>query len=350
MREPRPSVLAMRPYSPPTGNRANMLRLDFNERTTPLPPQLLAAIRAAITDDSLSMYPDYDAALPAAARLLGRPAESIVLTNGTDEAIQLLVATYLSPGDRLVIIEPSYAMYRFYAEAAGVEVDAVQCSVDDDLAIPVDEIIRRLPGAAALFIANPNNPTGAALSLDTLTRIAEAAGDTLVLVDEAYVEFHGVTALPLLDRFDNVVVSRTFSKAYGLAGLRCGCLAAAEPVTRWLRTAQSPYSVNAVAAAALAAVAALQPAEEIDRHVREVIDARTHTAAALERLGFRVFPSAANFLLFHAGERADRILRHLAGNGILIRDRRHDLDGCLRVSIGSPEQMQQFVTEMERCT
>jgi len=350
MREPRPSVRAMRPYSPPTGNRVNMLRLDFNERTAPQPPQLLAAIRAAITDDSLSMYPDYDAALPAAARLLGRPAESIVLTNGTDEAIQLLVTTYLSPGDRLVIIEPSYAMYRFYAEAAGVEVDAVQCSVDDDLAIPVDEIIRRLPGAAALFIANPNNPTGAALSLDTLTRIAEAAGDTLVLVDEAYVEFHGVTALSLLDRFDNVVVSRTFSKAYGLAGLRCGCLAAPEPTTRWLRTAQSPYSVNAVAAAALAAVAALQPDETFDRYVREVIEARTYTAAALERLGLRVFPSAANFLLFDAGEGADRMLRHLADRGILIRDRRHEIPRCLRVSIGTPEQMHRFVTEMERCT
>ena len=349
MREPRPSVRAMRPYSPPTGNRVNMLRLDFNERTAPQPPQLLAAIRAAITDDSLSMYPDYDAALPAAARLLGRPAGSIVLTNGTDEAIQLVVNAYLSPGDRLVVIEPSYAMYRFYAEVAGVEVDAVACQLSDDLAIPVDEIIRRLPGAAALFLANPNNPTGAVLPLDALTRIAEAAGDTLVLVDEAYVEFHGVTALGLLDRFENVMVSRTFSKAFGLAGLRCGCLVAAEPVARWLRTAQSPYSVNVVAAAAITALAELAD-DDVDRYVHEVTEARAATTAALERLGLRVFPSAANFVLFHAGESADRILRHLTAAGILIRDRRHELPGCLRVSIGTREQMHRFVTEMERCT
>ena len=110
MREPRPSVRAMRPYSPPTGHRAGMLRLDFNERVGPQSPRLVEAIRAAITDESLSMYPAYDTALPAAARLVGRPADTIVLTNGTDEAIQLVVNTYLSPGDRLVVIEPSYAM------------------------------------------------------------------------------------------------------------------------------------------------------------------------------------------------------------------------------------------------
>lgn len=346
MPEPRSSVRAMRPYSPPTGDRLGALRLDFNENTTSTSAAVMAAVVAAVTGERLAAYPDYADALPTIARGLGVAPDGLVLTNGTDEAIQLLVNTFLEAGDRLVILEPSYAMYRFYAEVAGVEVAPVAYRVADDLAFPVDAVLAALDqGADAVFIANPNNPTGAAIDVEAVRRILNHASGALVLIDEAYVEFSGVSVLGLIDENPNLVVSRTFSKAYGLAGLRCGCLVADAELLQWVRRAQSPYSVNALAA--VAAAAAITDADYVDAYVAEVLTARRFTRDRLVALGYRVFPSDANFLLFEAGDRKDLLLAVLRESGILVRDRSHEIDGCLRVTIGTQSQMGQFIAIME---
>jgi histidinol-phosphate aminotransferase len=346
MLEPRRSVRAMRPYSPPTGGRLGALRLDFNENTTSTDAAVIEAIKAAVTGEVLAAYPDYTESLPAIARGLGVGADRLVLTNGTDEAIQLLVNTFLEPGSRLAILDPSYAMYRFYAEVAGVEVVPVAYRLDDDLAFPIDALLDVLgAGVDAVFIANPNNPTGGAISVDTVRRIVESAADALVLIDEAYVEFSGVSVIDLVDEYPNLAVSRTFSKAYGLAGLRCGCLVAAPDALRWVRRAQSPYSVNALAA--VAAAAAVANAGYVRQFVDDVLAARRFTDSRLRALGYRVFPSDANFLLFVAGERKGRLLDALQTESVLVRDRSHEIDGCLRVTIGTRSQMERFITIVE---
>jgi histidinol-phosphate aminotransferase len=346
MLEPRRSVRAMRPYSPPTGGRIGALRLDFNENTTSTTATVIEAIKAAVTGELLAAYPDYAVSLPAIARGLGVGADRLVLTNGTDEAIQLLVNTFLEPGSRLAILEPSYAMYRFYAEVAGVEVVPVAYCLDDDLAFPLDALLDVLgTGVDAVFIANPNNPTGGAIAIDTVRRIVECAADALVLIDEAYVEFSGVSAIDLVDEYPNLVVSRTFSKAYGLAGLRCGCLVAAPDALQWVRRAQSPYSVNALAA--VAAAAAVANPGYVREFVDDVLAARSFTEIRLRELGYRVFPSNANFLLFVAGERTGRLLDALHTESVLVRDRSHEIDGCLRVTIGTQSQMERFITIVE---
>jgi histidinol-phosphate aminotransferase len=336
----------MHPYSPPTGNRLGALRLDFNENTTSTSDAVMAAVVAAITGERLAAYPDYADALPTIARGLGVSSDRLVLTNGTDEAIQLLVNTFLDKGDRLVILEPSYAMYRFYAEVAGVDVVPVTYRVADDLAFPVDAVLGALDeGADAVFIANPNNPTGGAIDVATVRRILDRARGALVLIDEAYVEFTGVTVLGLIDEYPNLVVSRTFSKAYGLAGLRCGCLVADAGTLQWVRRAQSPYSVNAIAA--VAAAAAIDDRRHVEAYVAEVVAARGFTRDRLVALGYRVFPSDANFLLFDAGDRKDALLAALREAGVLVRDRSHEIDGCLRVTIGTKSHMEQFIAIME---
>lgn len=346
MLEPRRSVRAMRPYSPPTGGRLGALRLDFNENTTSTAATVIEAIKAAVTGESLAAYPDYAESLSVIADGLGVEANQLVLTNGTDEAIQLLVNTFLEPGSRLVILEPSYAMYRFYAEVADVEVVPVVYRLDDDLAFPLDALLDVLgTGVDAVFIANPNNPTGSSISVDTVRRIVERAADALVLIDEAYVEFSGISAIDLVDDHPNLMVSRTFSKAYGLAGLRCGCLVSNPRNLDWVRRAQSPYSVNALAA--VAAAAAVADPGYVHAFVADVLAAKRFTETRLRELGYRVFPSDANFLLFVAGRRKGRLLDALHAESVLVRDRSHEIDGCLRVTIGTQSQMERFITIVE---
>jgi len=345
--QPREAVRAMRPYTPPTQGREHAMRLDFNENTIGCSPAVLAAITSALTGDRLAMYPEYNTALSQVAAFLDVPQDNIMLTNGTDEAIQVLVNTFVEPGSELLILHPSYAMYRFYAEVAGVKVHEVDYNVEDGLRFPLRALLDAIkPNTRAIFVANPNNPTGGAVSLDEIRQLLNAAPNVLVLVDEAYVEFSGISALSLISQFPQLVISRTFSKAFGLAGLRCGCLISNSENIAWAKKAQSPYSVNVLAA--VAASAAVQDTSFVDAYVQEVISARTFVVSELNRLGIRQFPTDANFVLIDLAGRAQEIVDRLRKAEILIRDRSHELPGCVRVTIGTNKQMQQFISELEK--
>jgi len=345
--QPREAVRAMRPYTPPTQGREHAMRLDFNENTIGCSPAVLAAITSALTGDRLAMYPEYNTALSQVAAFLDVPQDNIMLTNGTDEAIQVLVNTFVEPGSELLILHPSYAMYRFYAEVAGVKVHEVDYNVEDGLRFPLRALLDAIkPNTRAIFVANPNNPTGGAVSLDEIRQLLNAAPNVLVLVDEAYVEFSGISALSLISQFPQLVISRTFSKAFGLAGLRCGCLISNSENIAWAKKAQSPYSVNVLAA--VAASAAVQDTSFVDAYVQEVISARTFVVSELNRLGIRQFPTDANFVLIDLAGRAQEIVDRLRKAEILIRNRSHELPGCVRVTIGTNKQMQQFISELEK--
>jgi histidinol-phosphate aminotransferase len=345
--QPREAVRAMRPYTPPTQGREHAMRLDFNENTIGCSPAVLAAITSALTGDRLAMYPEYNTALSQVAAFLDVPQDNIMLTNGTDEAIQVLVNTFVEPGSELLILHPSYAMYRFYAEVAGVKVHEVDYNVEDGLRFPLEALLDAIkPNTRAIFVANPNNPTGGAVSLDEIRQLLNAAPNVLVLVDEAYIEFSGISALSLISQFPQLVISRTFSKAFGLAGLRCGCLISNSENIAWAKKAQSPYSVNVLAA--VAASAAVQDTSFVDAYVQEVISARTFVVSELNRLGIRQFPTDANFVLIDLAGRAQEIVDRLRKAETLIRNRSHELPGCVRVTIGTNKQMQQFISELEK--
>ena len=222
--QPRKAVLGMAPYSPPTGNRLDKLRLDFNENTVGCSPRVIARLKETLDAGLLTVYPDYARAKAALAEFFRVSPDELLLTNGTDEAIQVLVNTYIDDGDEVIALRPSYAMYRFYAEVAGakiVEVDYQPPAV----AFPLEELLAAItPRTRAILIANPNNPTGTAVNLAGIERILKAAPHAAVLIDEAYYEFFGVTALNLIWKYPQLFVSRTFSKVYGMAALRMGCL------------------------------------------------------------------------------------------------------------------------------
>lgn len=342
---PRDAVLKMAPYSPPTGGRADKLRLDFNENTVGCSPRVLAALRDCLTAGGLTIYPEYGDAKKEVAAFFGVAPGALLFTNGTDEAIQVLVNTYVDDGDDVLLMRPSYAMYRFYAEVAGAAIRELDYH-GGDLAFPLEAFLAAIrPGTRAIIIANPNNPTGSAIDLHAIERILQAAPGAAVLIDEAYFEFYGVTALPLIDRYPNLFVSRTFSKVYGMAAMRMGCLFSGPANIAYLHKAQSPYSVNALAV--MAARAAIQDTGYIENYVAEVHAARGLLRAGLDELNIPYFPSQANFVLMRIGPRAIEVRDRLREKGVLVRDRSYEIEGCVRVTVGTREQVRRFLRELK---
>ena len=184
------------------------------------------------------------------AKHLGVAPEQVVLTNGVDEAIHVLFETFLDSGDELLLPVPTYTMYEVYASATDARVVTVPAGAD--LQFPFDRLVNAItPRTKVIAIANPNSPSGSIATREQIIELAQRAPQAVVLVDEAYFHFHGETVIDLINVLPNVVIARTFSKAYGLAGLRLGVLAGPVELMRWIRRVLSPYSVNSLALACL---------------------------------------------------------------------------------------------------
>ena len=335
----------MAPYSPPTGGRAGKLRLDFNENTVGCSPAVIEFLKQQLDAGGLTIYPEYTDAKHELAAFFGVDENELLFTNGTDEAIQVVVNTYVDDNDEVLLLKPSYAMYRFYAEVAGAAVREIEYRAGD-LSFPLDELLAAVrPDTKAILIANPNNPTGTGVSLDAIEKILDAAPNAAVLIDEAYFEFSGITVLPQIKARPNLFVSRTFSKVYGMAAMRFGCLFSHADNVKFLHKAQSPYSVNTLAT--LAARAAIRDCAYVNAYVDEVLAARALVYEGLHSLGIRTFASEANFVLFEAGERAIPVRDELRNRGVLIRDRSYEIPGCVRVTIGTRAQVERFLSELK---
>lgn len=343
--EVRESVQRMRPYHPPLEGRTEKLRLDFNENPIGCSPAVRRAL-ARLSGASIASYPEQETVRKQAARHFGVRPEELLLTNGTDEALQLVVNVFVEAGERVLLVEPTYAMYRFYCELAGAKVTAAR--YDEQMRFPWKEVMAELRrGPRVFFLPNPNSPTGQLLSPAELRRILRAAPRTMVVVDEAYFEFCGVTAIPWIRRQANLIVTRTFSKTCGLAGLRLGCLFVHGELAAQMRKAQSPYPVNVAALAA--AEAAMRDRGFISKTVREVVRGRKELERGLGRLGIRYFPSAGNFVLAYFGERAEPVVAALERKGILVRDRSSDFggEGYVRITLGTAPQTRRFLRELK---
>ncbi len=342
---PRAAVEKMAPYSPPTAGREGKLRLDFNENTVGCSPRVLRALKRLTTRERLAIYPEYGAAREKLAAFFGVAAGELIFTNGTDEAIQVVINTYVDDGAPVLLLQPSYAMYRFYAELAGAGVREITYRTTD-LAFPLEELLDAItPEIRAVLIANPNNPTGTAVDVAGIRRILEKAEHAAVLIDEAYFEFCGTTALPLVREFPNLFVSRTFSKVYGMAAMRLGCLFSQAENIPWLHKGQSPYSVNALAV--LCACEAVEDREYIDRYVAEALESRRLLCKALDRLRVPYFPSAGNFVLARFGERSIEIRDRLREKGVLVRDRSYEIAGCVRITVGKKAQLRRLLAALK---
>ena len=342
--KPRLAVQKMAPYSPPTAGRAGKLRLDFNENTVGCSPRVIEALRRGVEAESLAVYPEYGEAKEAIARYFQVSPAQFVFTNGTDEAIQVFINTYVDAGQEAIVLKPAYAMYRFYAEVAGARVIEIPYGLD--MEFPLDALLGAITkDTRAILLANPNNPTGTAVSLEGIARILRKARHAAVLIDEAYYEFSGITALPEIAAQPNLFVCRTFSKVFGMAAMRLGCLFSNEANVRFLHKAQSPYSVNMLAI--LAAQAAVEDVDYVRSYVAEALAARELLCLGLEKLGIAYIPSSANFVLGRFGERAIEVRDALRTRGILVRDRSYEAPGCVRITVGTRDQTRRMLAVLE---
>ena len=327
------------------------LRLHQNENTGGCSPRVLEAL-ARLRADQVGFYPPYAAASDACARYLGITADRIALTNGLDEGIMALSVAYLRPAaagpiPQAIVPEPAFEIYRFDTAVAGGHL--VQVMPKPDFSFALDEVIAAItPATRVVFLTNPNNPTGVSMPLDAIRTIARRVPpDGVVLVDEAYAEFSGRTFIPDLQAFPNVIVGRTFSKAYGLAGLRIGCLVGAPDALEPIRRAVPVYSVNI--AAVVAVQAALDDQAYLDRYLRQVTESKALLYAACDRLGLTYWKSDANFVLVCAGARTAALVNGAAARGVYIRDRSTEpgCDGCLRIGTGLVEHTRRCIEVIE---
>jgi histidinol-phosphate aminotransferase len=341
MLKPRESIARLSPYHSSIVSRAG-LSLHLNESMAGCSRRVLERLRSLSAAD-VSLYPQREVGERLIANFLGIAPEQVLLTNGMDEALSLLFTTYLGPGDELLFADPTFVMYPALGEALGAQV--VRLPSGEDLTLPVADFLARIsPRTRVIAIANPNNPTGLAASRADLLKIAESAPNAAVLIDEAYFEFCGAaltcrTLIPALPRHPNLFVARTFSKAYGLAGLRLGVLTGAAEQIDYLRRLSLPFNVNAVALACLEE--ALADRAFVSEHVAQIKRGRERLAQLFDDLGLRFWPSQTNFVLVRVGAKTKAFVESMQRHGVLVRDTSANpgCDGCVRITVGTPQQM-----------
>lgn len=328
----RPAVRALSAYhldQPPF-----RYKLDQNECPWEPPARLKREVAAALAAADWARYPDFHG--DELRRALGRrhdwPLEGVLVGNGSNELLATALAAIAGPGDEVLGLAPGFGLYPALAERSGARFRAL--GPRPDLALPLAELEAEVEcdPRRPVLVCSPNNPTGEAVEPERLGRLAERL-DAPLLLDGAYAEFCRFDYRPLLDEHPNLVLFRTFSKAWALAGLRLGYLLARPELVAELIKVKLPYNVGRAAIAAGTAVLAAET--RLSRRVRAVVARREGWRRLFERFGFEVLPSEANFLLVRCGERAAAVRGGLAERGILVRDvsRGPGLGGCLRVTV-----------------
>jgi histidinol-phosphate aminotransferase len=327
------------------------LRLHQNENTGGCSPRVVRAL-AALTTQDLAYYPPYEAAAAACARYLEVDPDRLSLVNGLDEGIMALAVGYLRPSAAVprpeaIVPEPAFEIFAFDTEIAGGQV--VRVAPRPDFSFPLDDVLAAITSnTRVVFLTNPNNPTGAGIPIDAIRAVARhLPPQAVVFVDEAYAEFAGASFIPELPSFPNVIVGRTFSKAFGLAGIRIGAVTGHPDALEPLRFAVPVYSVNIAAVVALQA--ALEDLDFVADYVKQVSVSRQLVYEACDRLGLRYWPSAANFVLVDAGANTAALVAGVAARGIYLRDRSTEpgCSGCVRITAGVVEHTRRLIAAME---
>lgn len=326
------------------------MRLHLNENTAGCSPAVLEVLRA-LGRSAAGCYPDYDDALAAVAGYFDVPADHVLLTNGLDEGILAAAAAgcrdHSAGTPDVVGVTPAFDEYEISTAAVGGRM--VTVALGEDFVLSPDGVRAALtPRTRLVFLANPHNPSGTTVPLEALRSLVRDAAPALVFIDEAYADFSGETliARATFDALPNLLVGRTFSKAYGLAGLRVGVVVGAPATLAPLRRVIPPYSVNAWAAAALPAAIADRPYR--DWYLAQAAASRALLSGACERLGLRTWPSAANFMLVRVAD-APSTVKALAARGVAVRDRSGDpgCGQCIRITAGIVDDTRRAIAALE---
>ena len=327
------------------------MRLHLNENTAGCSPAVMQALRA-LGRQHAGFYPAYEEARAAVARHFAIPADHLALTNGLDEGILAAVGAAFrdrgGPIPETVGVAPAFDMYEVCTTALGGRMVTVPMA--PGYALDASGIRAAITAATRIvFLTNPHNPSGTTCSLVELRDLAADIDPVLLFVDEAYADFSGETLIDgaTFERLPNLIVGRTFSKAYGIAGLRAGAVFAAPATLAPLIRVIPPYSLNAWAAAALPA--ALADKDYRDWYIQQASASRMLLTEACRKLRLETWPSAANFMLVRVGERAPQIIAALAAKGVVVRDRSKEAgcEHCIRITTGLVDDTTRAVAALE---
>ena len=332
----RPEIRALHAYEAAV-QVDDTIRLNANEAPRPGP--------AGHFRRPLNRYPEVrpQKLRNALAERFGCRPEQLLVTRGSSEAIDLVIRSFCRAGeDAVLVTAPSFSMYRHYAEIQGARLIEVATRPAQDFAIDVRALLSACDDRTTLiFVCSPNNPTGTTLPRADLETLLQARGDrSAIVVDEAYVEFGGnASVTELLDRYDNLLVLRTLSKALAFAGVRCGAVAGPPAVIGMLSAVQAPYALATPVVECVEDALQTDQLEAAQAAVAEIIAERERMADALQQLESvtKVWPSDANFLLVRFRD-ARRVMRYCAERGVLLRHFGGDLEDCIRITIGTPAE------------
>ena len=325
------------------------VKLDQNENPYELPADLKQEVVDRVLRRPWGRYPEFvpAAAIKTLSKFTGWPEDGILCGNGSNELIQASLSVTLGPGRRMVVPQPTFTLYKLMATTLQADVDQIYLD-PDNFTFDVDKLIEASRMADVTVVCTPNNPTGTLLDRDVLVAVLKNAKG-IVLVDEAYHEFSGQTALPLLTDHRNLVVLRTFSKAMSMAGLRFGYMMAHPEIAREVNKSKLPYNVNIFTLAAAEIV--IERRSELSQAIATLVRERDRVFAELQkRPALQAFPSKANFILMKTAKPARELFEALYSQGVLVRDVSGYplLDRCLRVSIGTPQENGRFLTALDR--
>lgn len=319
------------------------IKLNTNENPYPPSPKVLNAIKGAV-NERLRLYPDpiATAARVKIAETLGTKPEWVMAGNGSDDLLSIIIRSFAGPGDKVVFPYPSYMLYKTLAELQ----DATACAIDftEDYSLPEDFVVK---GAKVTFIANPNSPSGTLIPSNEISKIASKINGVLV-IDEAYADFADDNCLRLVEKHDNILVLRTLSKSYSLAGIRLGFCIAQEPLIQGMMKVKDSYNVDRLSIAAV--VATLDDQKSMNAHVERIKSTRQYLTKSLEDMGFFVHPSQTNFVLAHCmkGISAQKLYLALKSRKILVRYfNLRRLDDCLRITIGTKEEIDTLLKNLK---
>lgn len=328
------------------------IRLNANELNIPFDTEWLEEMKASISFEDINRYPEsnFDSLLAVASQKYKVPANQIVTGNGSDELLDIIYKAFTKAGDKILAFTPSFVMYEIISDI--YRTDFVKFNVMDSPTIDVDALIEvmKKEKPQLTFICNPNNPTGQVLSHEALEKIIQTGIGTIV-IDEAYGEFIGpdfldYSAIDLIDTYDNVIVLKTLSKAYGLAGLRVGFALSSQSASNQLLANKYPYNLNQYSQQFAMALLDDKYTGKINDRILKTIEQRQRTMTALDQIeGLKTFPSAANFIWFYT-EYPD-LKNALMDKSILIRAF-DNIKGYYRVTIGREDEMTTFIEVMNQ--
>ena len=340
----KPHLLAMSAYTPPLEGRnpQDYTLLDFNERTIPIGEAISRALKDYIDSGCLQQYPAYGDIVLRLAKYAGVNSDQLMITNGSDQGIDLIFRAVAKPGAEAIIPGPSFAMYSQCAKVEAMTLIEPQYTRENGY--PVDQVLSSItPKTAIIVISNPNNPCGTLVHSEQIAKIAQAAPNAAILVDECYFEYSKETAVSLLSRLPNLFITRTFSKTWGIPSLRFGYLMASSDYIRALCNIRGPYDINQLAV--VAAQAALDNPEYTECYVKEVMTkAKPLLENWFDSQQIEYWPSCANYIwAFPANGEA--VNHYLTEKGFLVRPKMYDDSLGLRITIGTIRQMERLIEE-----